>query len=61
MVQMRGWDIQGELHTVTNAPAGVSVRHPAFDITPSSLISAIITERGVVRAPYKESIRNLFQ
>jgi methylthioribose-1-phosphate isomerase len=39
------------------APEGVSVRHPAFDVTPARLISAIITERGVLRGPYEESIR----
>ena len=34
------------------APAGVSVYNPAFDVTPAALVSAIITDRGVVRAPY---------
>lgn len=33
-------------------PAGVDVRNPAFDVTPAALVSAIITERGVWRAPY---------
>jgi len=36
------------------------LRHPAFDVTPARLITAIITDRGVVRAPYEESIRKLF-
>jgi methylthioribose-1-phosphate isomerase len=39
------------------APEGISVRHPAFDVTPARLITAIITDRGVLRAPYDESIR----
>jgi methylthioribose-1-phosphate isomerase len=39
------------------APAGVAARHPAFDVTPARLITAIITERGVLRPPYEESIR----
>jgi methylthioribose-1-phosphate isomerase len=34
------------------APAGVGARNPSFDVTPAALITAIITERGVVRAPY---------
>ena len=34
------------------APSGVKVLNPAFDVTPSKLITAIITERGVVRPPY---------
>lgn len=56
---MRGWDHEGSSHTVSNAPEGVTVRHPAFDVTPASLISAIITERGVVRRPFRESIGKL--
>jgi methylthioribose-1-phosphate isomerase len=42
------------------APDGVGVRNPAFDVTPAALIAAIITERGVARAPYVESIAKLF-
>jgi len=38
------------------APAGVAVRHPAFDVTPARLIAAIVTDRGVVRAPYAFSV-----
>jgi methylthioribose-1-phosphate isomerase len=41
------------------APAGVPARHPAFDVTPARLITAIITERGVARPPYPESLRAL--
>jgi methylthioribose-1-phosphate isomerase len=41
------------------APAGVSVFNPAFDVTPARLISAIVTERGVARAPYGRSLRRL--
>jgi methylthioribose-1-phosphate isomerase len=40
-------------------PTGVAVENPAFDVTPAKLVSAIITERGVARAPYLESLRNL--
>ncbi len=39
------------------APDGIKVRHPAFDVTPAKLITAIITDRGVLRAPFDESIR----
>ena len=39
------------------APEGIAVRHPAFDVTPARLITAIITERGVLRPPYEEAIR----
>jgi methylthioribose-1-phosphate isomerase len=43
------------------APEGIQVRHPAFDVTPGRLITAIITERGVLRPPYEEGIRSLFR
>jgi len=39
------------------APIGVVAAHPAFDVTPADLISAIITEQGVLQAPYRESLR----
>ena len=41
------------------APSGVGVENPAFDVTPHQYISAIITERGVLRPPYAESLRQL--
>ena len=41
------------------APEGAAARHPAFDVTPGTLISAIITERGVVKAPYGPALRAL--
>jgi methylthioribose-1-phosphate isomerase len=39
------------------APEGVAVRHPAFDVTPARLITAIITDRAVLRPPFGQSIR----
>jgi methylthioribose-1-phosphate isomerase len=45
-----------EIGGVAIAPAGVSARHPAFDVTPARYIAAIITEKGVHRAPYEESL-----
>ena len=36
---------------------GAAVRNPAFDVTPNRLVSAIVTERGVFRAPYAESLK----
>jgi methylthioribose-1-phosphate isomerase len=41
------------------APAGVAVANPAFDVTPARYITAIVTDRGVARAPYLESLRSL--
>ena len=41
------------------APDAVRVENPAFDVTPSKYVAAIITERGVARAPYEESLAGL--
>jgi methylthioribose-1-phosphate isomerase len=41
------------------APAGTAVQNPAFDVTPARYVTGIITERGVARAPYEESLRKL--
>jgi methylthioribose-1-phosphate isomerase len=40
-------------------PDGVKVHNPAFDVTPNELITAIITDKGVARAPYVDSLREL--
>lgn len=42
-------------------PDGVEVHNPAFDVTPNDLITAIITDKGVARAPFVESLRNLVE
>lgn len=42
------------------APSAISVANPAFDVTPHRFVSAIITEQGIARAPYSESIPRLF-
>lgn len=49
--------IQGK----TIAPVGIHAAHPAFDVTPASLITAIITEVGVASWPYTESLPDLFR
>jgi methylthioribose-1-phosphate isomerase len=43
------------------APAGVSVRNPAFDVTPARYVTAIVCERGVARAPYEASLAELMR
>ncbi len=40
-------------------PDGVEVENPAFDVTPAKYVAAIITERGIARAPYEASLRKL--
>ena len=41
-----------QIGTTIIAPRGIAVRHPAFDVTPNAMITAIITEQGVHQAPY---------
>ena len=43
------------------APDGIAVINPAFDITPPELISGIITENGIAKPPFQESINELFE
>jgi len=40
-------------------PDGVEIENPAFDVTPATYVTAIVTERGIVRAPYVEALRQL--
>ena len=40
-------------------PNGVGIENPAFDVTPAKYVTAIITERGVLRAPYEETLQEL--
>jgi methylthioribose-1-phosphate isomerase len=47
------------VHGVPMAPEGTQAANPAFDVTPNRYVTAIITERGVARAPYTESLRKL--
>jgi methylthioribose-1-phosphate isomerase len=47
--------IAGKLMT----PEGVQIENPAFDVTPAKYVTAIVTERGIARAPYGESLARL--
>src|SRR5262252_6261454 len=40
-------------------PDGVAVENPAFDVTPAKYVAAIVTEKGIAKAPYEESLRRL--
>ncbi|MCP2520764.1 S-methyl-5-thioribose-1-phosphate isomerase [Candidatus Aminicenantes bacterium AC-708-M15] len=48
-----------EINSISIAPEGTEAENPAFDVTPSSFITAIITEKGVVRKPYLKSLKKL--
>jgi methylthioribose-1-phosphate isomerase len=58
-IEERGGDEVLTLAGQRIAPAGVPARYPAFDVTPAALVSAIVTERGVVRRPFDAGLRAL--
>ena len=61
IIEMRkGTEVTGVGDTKT-APDGINVINPAFDMTPPELISGIITEKGVAKPPFEESIKKLFE
>ena len=44
---------------IQTAPEGINAFNPAFDVTPASMVTAIITEAGVLKAPYTTAIEQL--
>ncbi len=59
-IELRGDDEVTHFGNKRTAPKHVQVYNPAFDITPNRLISAIITEKGVITPEYKEKFERLF-
>ena len=55
-IEERSADEVLSVRGVRIAPAGTDVRNPAFDVTPAELISGIVTEEGLVRAPYETGL-----
>ena len=58
--QRKGSEVTG-IGDKKTAPDDINVINPAFDMTPPELITGIITEKGVAKAPFEESIKKLFQ
>jgi methylthioribose-1-phosphate isomerase len=59
-IEQRGaGEITELLFKVSIAPKGIKVYNPAFDVTPAGLISAIITDKGIIRPPYKVNIQKV--
>ncbi len=58
-IEERAADEVRGFREAVSAPEGVPVANPAFDVTPHELVSAIVTERGVVRPPYGEGLARL--
>lgn len=48
-----------DMYTPGVAPHGIGVRNPAFDVTPARYVTAIITEKGVARAPFENSLKSM--
>jgi methylthioribose-1-phosphate isomerase len=59
VIEERNPDEVTRVGGVRTAPEGIAVYNPAFDMTPHDLITAIITEAGVLRPPYAEAIKNV--
>ena len=53
-------EIKSKFYEKPMAPEGVKCYNPAFDVTDHDLITAIVTEKGICRAPYEESLKKLF-
>jgi methylthioribose-1-phosphate isomerase len=60
-IEERGRDEMARIAGRTLIPDGVPVRHPAFDVTPADLVTAIVTEAGVARAPYASGLAELLR
>jgi len=61
VIEMRNASEVTQIGEKKTAPDGINVINPAFDMTPPELISGIITEKGVVKPPFQESIKKLFE
>ncbi len=60
-IEERGREEVAEFGARPVVPEGVPVRHPAFDVTPAALVTAIVTERGIARPPYADSLAALLR
>jgi len=58
-IEERNADEVRKIKGINITPSDVRVANPAFDVTPNRYVSAIITERGVARSPYNESLKEL--
>lgn len=61
VIEERGEEEIKKIRDVDLAPSNINTYNPAFDVTDNELITAIITEKGVVYPPFKENIKKLFE
>lgn len=60
-IEERPYDEVTHIKGQAIAPEGISIRNPAFDVTPAELVTGIITEKGVARPDYNQSLKELFK
>ena len=60
-IEERGRDEVAHIAGRAVVPEGVPVRHPAFDVTPAALVTALVTERGVLRSPDRDGLAALLR
>ena len=58
-IEQRSPEEVTHIQEISIAPEGISVANPAFDVTPHKYITAIITERGIIKEPYGERLSEL--
>lgn len=58
-IEERGDDEVTHFGLRRTTPEGIKVRNPAFDVTPNELVTGIITDRGMVQAPYSENLKDI--
>ncbi|MEM4320776.1 MAG: hypothetical protein QW475_02915, partial [Candidatus Nitrosocaldus sp.] len=59
IIEERAYDEVVKVAGKRIAPKGIRVFNPAFDVTPPTLITAIVTEKGVLEPPYEQSIAKI--
>ncbi len=59
-IEERAADEVRTMYGLQTAPSNVPVYNPAFDVTPHELLTGIITEKGVIRPPFRENLKKLF-
>ncbi len=60
-IEQRGSEEVTHIQGVSIAPEGITAANPAFDVTPHQYITAIITERGIIKEPYGEGIGGIIK
>ena len=60
-IEERSPDEVATFRGIRTAPEGIAIANPAFDVTPAAFVSAIVTDVGIARPPYAESLRDMLR